>query len=58
MATGIDRPIVDNAPKSFTIADLSSLPTDLPSGTVDYELEPLTDIQGNNNEMPDKSILL
>ena len=39
MATTCDRPTVENSTKQFTIADLLVLPTDLPSGTVDYELD-------------------
>lgn len=39
MATGFDRPIIENASKFFTAEDLLALPTDLPSGSVDYEID-------------------
>lgn len=39
MAIGFDRPSIESSTKFFTVADLLSLPTDLPSGTVDYELD-------------------
>lgn len=39
MTTAFDRPLIESGAKLLTAADLCSLPTDLPSGTVDYELD-------------------
>lgn len=39
MATAFDRPFIENAAKCFTVEDLLALPTDLPSGSVDYEID-------------------
>jgi Uma2 family endonuclease len=33
------RPLLDYAPKLFTVADVAELPSELPSGTVLYELD-------------------
>jgi Uma2 family endonuclease len=39
MATAFDRSVIESSTRFFTAADLAVLPTELPSGTVDYELD-------------------
>lgn len=39
VALPTQRPTVDPLPRLFTVADLAELPSELPSGPVDYELD-------------------